>query len=188
MLYHVSPEAGLKTIRPHTSSHNKAYVYALRNLVAGLLFGVKHDDFDFIISTDENDIPIICECYPGALEKTFKGKSCSVYIVDESGFQDGLTSWEPELVCEREVEVITETIIEDVYQRLLEEEQKHMLKVSRYEFNDEYRGKIASHIVDRLIRFDVDLDSCTKRDIRFATYYRGIVQALIDIMNGHLLQ
>ncbi|MBQ8798669.1 MAG: hypothetical protein IJZ55_03775 [Lachnospiraceae bacterium] len=59
MLYHVSSKMGLKTIQPHVSTHKKAYVYAIENMVTGILFGAGHDDFDFIIATDENNRPII---------------------------------------------------------------------------------------------------------------------------------
>ena len=92
MLYHVSPKTGLKTIQPHVSTHKKAYVYAIENMVTGILFGAKQDDFDFIISTDESDTPIIYECYPDAFKKIYQGKSRSVYLVDEKDFQRGLTS------------------------------------------------------------------------------------------------
>lgn len=187
MLYHVSQKSGLKVLNPRVSTHKKAYVYAIENMVTGILFGAKQDDFDFIISTDDNDIPVIYECYPDAFRKIYQGKKCSAYEVCEDGFQRGMTSWSPELVCEKEVEVINELIIEDLYQRLVEEEQKGNLKVHRYENNDEYRSMITSHIVDRLIRFEIDLKKCMEQDSRFATYYKGIVQALGKIMDGHLL-
>ena len=188
MLYHVSPKTGLKTIQPHISAHKKAYVYAIENMVTGMLFGTKHDDFDFMIDTDENDIPIICECYPNALKNIFQGKSCSVYEVDDKGFQRGRTSWESELVSENEVEVRREIVIENLYEQLLKEEQNGKLKIFRYEFNDDYRKKVASHIIDRLFRFEIDMNNCMEKDVRFATYYKDMIQALIDIMDGHLLQ
>ena len=62
MLYHISKIAGLKILKPQVSTHKKAYVYAIENVVTGLLFGAPHDDFDFIIS-EENGIPVIMECY-----------------------------------------------------------------------------------------------------------------------------
>ena len=188
MLYHVSPKTGLKTIQPPISTHKKAYVYAIENMVTGILFGAKQDDFDFIISTDENDTPIIYECYPNAFKKIYQGKSCSVYAVDDKNFQRGLTSWDSEFVSEKEVEVMNEIVIEDLYQRLLEEEQNGNLKIFRYKFSDEYRKKIASHITDRFFRFEIDLSNCIEQDIRFATYYKDIIQALINIMDGHLLE
>ena len=187
MLYHVSPESGLKTIQPHTSTHKKAYVYAVENMVTGLLFGVKMDDFDFIISTDESGVPCVYECYPDAFRKVYQGKFCSVYTVDDSGFQRGMTSWSPELVCEKEVEVINELVIDDLYKQLLEEEQNGHLNIFRYTFSDEYRKKIASHILDRFFRFNIDLNKCIKKDVRFSTYYKNIVQALAGLMDGHLL-
>ena len=187
MLYHVSPSMGLKTLYPHVSTHKKAYVYAIENMVTGLLFGTKMDDFDFLISTDDHGIPTVYECYPGAFQQIYQGKSCSVYVVEDTGFQSGLTSWSEELVCDTEVAVQEEIIINDLYEKLSEEEQQGNLKVYRYEFNDEYRKKISSHIVDRLIRFDVNLNECLDQDSRFCTYYRGIVENLLTIMDGHLL-
>ncbi|MCM1039987.1 MAG: hypothetical protein NC434_11755 [Ruminococcus sp.] len=189
MLYHVSPQSDLKILQPHVSTHGTAYVYAIEDMVTGMLFGVKQDDFDFLISNDENTgIPIICECYPDAFRTVYQGQSCSVYQVAEEGFQRGKTSWDAELVCEKEVSVIKETVIDDLYERLLEEERMGHLMICRYEFRDEYRKKISSHIVDRLIRFEIDLDKCMEQDKRFALYYKDIIRGLQNIMDGHLLQ
>lgn len=188
MLYHVSPNAGLKTLYPHVSSHNKAYVYAVENLGTGLLFGVHHDDFDFCISTDENGLTTVYECYPDAFKNIYQGKCCSVYVVDDEGFQRGLTSWSAELVCDKEVAVQNEITIADLYERLIEEESLGNIKIYRYEFNDDYRKKISAHVVDRFIRFQIDLHNCLKWDIRFSTHYKGIVEGLLNLMDGHLLQ
>lgn len=187
MLYHVSDQAGLKTLVPHISTHGKAWVYAIDNLVTGLLFGAKQDDFDFIISTDEEDRPEVYECYPDAFQKIYDGKGCSVYEVEEEGFLRNMTSWNPELICETEVAVKNEIVIGDLYERLLKEETLGNLRIHRYEFSMEYRKRISAHIVDRLLRFDVDLTQCAEEDSRFATHYKRIIDALADIMDGHLL-
>jgi len=79
MLYHVSATPGLTVLTPRVSSHGKAYVYAIDNLVTGLLFGARHDDFDFLLDTDANGTPEIYECYPDAFRKVYQGKTCSVY-------------------------------------------------------------------------------------------------------------
>lgn len=188
MLYHVSQTSGLKTLQPHVSTHKKLYVYAVQNIITGLLFGAKQDDFDFIISTDDNDVPTIWECYPNALREIYGGKRCSVYEVDEKGFQRGVTSWSSELVCESKVEVINEIVVEDLYQRLSEEEQNGNIKICRYEFSDEYRKRISKHIVDRFIRFEIDLDKCMEWDEKFSMHYSGIIQELNRVTDGHLLQ
>ena len=121
MLYHVSEKPGLKVLRPHVSSHGRAYVYAVDDLVTGLLFGAGHDDFDLYLSNDAAGVPTVRECWPGAFQKVYQGKRCSVYEVDEAGFQRGVTSWDPELVHEGEVAVERETVVDDLYRRLLEE-------------------------------------------------------------------
>ncbi|MDO4317137.1 MAG: hypothetical protein Q4C48_02910 [Lachnospiraceae bacterium] len=188
MLYHVSEQAGLKTLVPHVSTHKKPYVYAIENAVTGLLFGVRQDDFDFQISTDKQGRPTVCECYPGALERRYRGKRCSVYMVDGADFQRGRTSWDSELVCESEVPVLCETVVNDIYERLLEEEAAGNITLCRYECNDRYRQRISKHIVDRLIRFEVDLPTCMETDGRFSEHYKGIVEALLSVMDGHLLK
>lgn len=188
MLYHVSAQPGLKVLKPHTSTHKKPYVYAIENIVTGLLFGAVQDDFDFIISTDEDGSPIVYECYPNALEKIYKGKGCSVYEVSEEGFKRGLTSWEDELVNVQEVRVVNEITVADLYDRLLEEEAKGSISIFRYAFSDAYRKRIASHIVDRMIRFEIDLDNILVQDRRFSDYYSGIVKSLKAVMDGHLLK
>lgn len=187
MLYHVSPVSGLTTLEPRVSTHGNAYVYAVENMVTGLLFGVKHDDFDFIISNNDKGTPIIYECYPDALKTVFQGKHCAVYLLADDGFQRNKTSWSAELVCENEVQVVDEIVIDDLYSRLLDEESNERLIIHRYEYCAEYRKIISKQIVDRLIRFEMDLNSITEIDSRFSKYYKAIVAELIQITDGHLL-
>lgn len=188
MLYHVSQKTGLKTLSPSASTHKKKYVYAIENMVTGLLFGAKQDDFDFLITTNEYQKPVVYECYPGAFSGIYQGKGCSVYEVDDPAFQRGMTSWEPELVCEHEVTVQREIVISDLYEKLLEEESAGNLEIRRYEYTDAYRKLISSHVVDRLIRFDIDLNTCAATDKRFSEYYGQIIEALSSVMDGHLLR
>lgn len=187
-LYHVSATAGLKVLRPYVSTHKMAYVYAIDNVVTGLLFGARQDDFDLMIFTDENSTPNVYECYPGAFQSVYQGKSCSIYELEDEGFQRGLTSWEPELVCGHEVEIKKEVAVADLYGRLLKEEENGAIVIYRYAFNDEYRKRISAHVIDRLIRFDVDLDNCMEQDERFSNHYGELIRALRSAMDGHLLK
>ena len=182
MLYHISKTSGLKILKPQASTHKKAYVYAIENMVTGLLFGAPHDDFDFIIA-EESGTPVITECYPDAFSSVFEGKSCSVYEVGEEGFMRGKTSWSPELVSECEVAVIRETRVEDLCSRLLGEEASGNLIIRRYENTAEYKNRISEHIVDRLVRFD----AVYTEDERLKKHYGKIIDALKCITDGHLL-
>lgn len=182
MLYHISKTAGLTILRPQVSSHQRAYVYAVDHLVTGLLFGAVHDDFDFIIS-EECGRPVLTECYPDAFRLCFKGKGCSVYEVSEEGFLRGVTSWEPELVNESEVAVSGETRVDDLYARLLAEEADGNLCIRRYEATPAFKRMIAEHIVDRLVRFD----AVYTESERLKSHYGAIIDALKDILDGHLL-
>lgn len=182
MLYHISKIAGLKILKPQVSTHKKAYVYAIENVVTGLLFGAPHGDFDFIIS-EENGIPVIMECYPDVFRLSFKGKKCSIYEISDEGFMRGVTSWSPEFVSENEVAVVREIAVNDLYSRLLDEESCGNLIIRRYEDAEDYKSIIAEHIVDRLVRFD----AVYTEDKKIKKYYGKIIDALKDIMDGHLL-
>lgn len=185
MLYHVSSTHGIKILKPQESTHGKKYVYAIKNMVTGLLFGVKKDDFDFIICTDDNGTPEVYECYPHAFELKYKHQSCSVYQLDEKGFLEGQTGWDAELVCESPVTVQKETIIPDIYQRLLAEIETGNLILHKYSDTMEYKSIISEHIVDRLIRFD--LLNRMESDERFHTYYDNIVKGLKELISGKYL-
>lgn len=186
MLYHVSHTPGITVLQPHISSHGKPYVYAIEDLVTGLLFGAKKDDFDFLLYSDEQGKPVLCECYPDAFRKKYGGQSCSVYEVEETGFLRGVTGWTPELVCECAVNVARETSVPDLYARLLEEERQGNLTVRRYSDDPDYRAMISRHIVDRLIRFDL-LEYFDCRDERGSLYFRSLIDGLKAVLDGHLL-
>lgn len=182
MLYHISKTAGMKTLKPHASTHKKAYVYAVENMVTGLLFGAPHDDFDFIIS-EENGRPVIMECYPNAFRMTFKGRTCSIYEISDEGFMRGMTSWSSELVSENEVPVTREIYVDDLYLRLLDEELNGKLVICRYEDAREYKRSVSEHIVDRLVRFDMVYTG----EERLIKRYGNLINALRSVMDGHLL-
>lgn len=185
MLFHVSPTPNLAALSPRVSAHGKAYVYAVDHLTTGLLFGAKHDDFDFRISINDDGTPELYECYPGTFRSVYEGKRCSIYELKDDGFQRGMTGWEPELVCESEVAVERETVIDDLHARLMQEAAEGRLILYLFADTPEYKRLISSHIVDRLIRFDAlrRLDT----DPRFQRHFRAIIEALNAIMDGHLL-
>lgn len=182
MLYHISATPGLSVLKPHVSTHNKAYVYAVENIVTGLLFGVRQDDFDFMIDCADG-MPTIAECYPNAFESLYGGKSCSVYEVAENGFMRGMTNWSAELVSENEVAVIREERVCDIRSRLLDEEAMGNLTIRRYEDTAQYRRVVSEHIVDRLIRFN----AVHTEDKRIKNHYGKLINALQSITDGHLL-
>lgn len=184
-LYHSSRIKGLKKLEPRISTHGSPYVYAVDNKTLSMLFGAKKDDFDMIVDM-QNDVPCVWECYPDALSCVYGGKSCSVYELDGEGFLRGVTGWEPELVCDREVKVLSELNVGDLYTELLHEEQAHRLKIFGYSHNAEYKRIIANHIVDRLIRFEL-LDKVGD-DLRFKRHFKDIVDALTVATDGSLLQ
>lgn len=185
MLYHVSPTPGITVLEPRVSSHGKAWVYATPSLVTGLLFGVRHDDFDLRISTLEDGRTEVCECYPGAFQRVYQGKSCTVYHVSEDGFLQGQTSWTAEWVCPDPVRVKDSEMVEDIHQRLMQEVEQGNMVLRLWSEDAAYKAMIAQHVVDRLIRFNA-LDVIRKDPIR-GPHFARLIAALEQAMNGDLL-
>ncbi len=155
MLFHTSSNKGIRILEPNKSTHGRSYVYALSSKVASMIFGVNHSDFDFIIDESSEGIPRISECYPGGFDEIFINKSCSVYAIKESGFQKGLTGWEPEYVSSRSTRVLDEDVIHNLHARLVKESQDGNLIIRQYSYNKEYIDMIRDHITDRLVRFNI---------------------------------
>lgn len=187
MLYHASNVPGLTVLEPRASTHGTPYVYALENFAQALVFGAKHDDFDFDISTVDGKL-VVSECYPGALERVYVGAGCSVYAVAEDGFERGRTGWDSELVSERPTEVVSETRVDDLLDALRENAEVELVE---YRDEPEYRRFVANHVVDRMIRFgvlDEGENGCyADRDERFAAHYKRIVDTLRTAISGELL-
>ncbi len=213
MLYHASDTPNLIVLEPRASAHSAygtPYVFALESFAQTLVFGARHDDFDFNISTVDGRL-VVSECYPGALESVYAGKSCSVYAVADDGFERGKTGWSSELVCPHEVKVASETRIDDLLTALRENDEVELVE---YCDEPEYKRFVANHVVDRMIRFGVldrapaksDADgsdaqgaptaACgdgpellcyADRDERFRTHYKRLVDALKQAISGELL-
>ncbi len=157
-VYHVSPVAGIKVLEPRVSTHGKAYVYGSTNLPFTLIFGSKKlkGDLDGPYGVFTNSgLPFIIEAYEGAIEKLFKGESCSIYELDPTDFESGKTGFGGEIVSEKPVKILKETRVEDIYELLLKYEKQGKIKIFRYSNDKEYQTYIRSHIKDRLMRYGI---------------------------------
>ena len=174
MLYHASKQAGIKELIPQVSTHGKEYVYALDHRITAILFGAPKDDFDIIL--DETDgKPVIFECYPNALRKIYSKKSCFVYGVDEEGFLLNKTGWEPELVCEHTVPVISEEKIENIYDEIMDSIHKGNCIFREYSTNEEYQKFLKDEISERIRCFGIT-DKQMNADPRFDLYFNRLLE------------
>ena len=152
MLYHASARPGLEALEPHVSTHDCAYVYAIRGRITAACFGAPKDDFDLLMD-EENGIPCLYECYPDALEKIYGGKSCSLYSVSDNGFLGGQTGWDAELVCDHAVPVIREERIEDLYAFLTDAEEHGECVIHQYSEDEQYQAMLRDELGERIRDF-----------------------------------
>lgn len=84
VLYHGSTIGNLRTITPHISTHNQAYVYATPYIGIAVAYLAKFDDFDISTGT-YNGKPYIVERYKNALKTIYK-KPGYIYTVEGTNF------------------------------------------------------------------------------------------------------
>ena len=63
MLYHASARPGLEVLEPHVSTHDCAYVYAIRGRITAACFGAPKDDFDLLMD-EETAFPACMNAIP----------------------------------------------------------------------------------------------------------------------------
>lgn len=149
-IYHVSKTENLKVLEPKVCSHSKAFVYASYNIETALLFGGSlWSDWDFIYKRNyETGDLTFSETYPGAFQKAFKGKTCVLYEVEDSGFKQGQTNMWDEIVSENPTTVLKETKITNLLEELNKLENEGKIKIEKYKEGKGYKEKVKKHILN----------------------------------------
>lgn len=173
MLYHASKTAGLNELKPCISTHGKPYVYAIRSKLMAILFGAPKDDFDLLMDAQNGKV-ILYECYPDALKTIYAGKSCSLYTVEETNFQEGMTGWDEEWVSSVPVAVREEKRIQDIYQQLMAEFQAGNCEIHFFEQSEEYLSFLRDELQERVDAFGIDQEY-RKKDRRFIQYHNQLL-------------
>ena len=171
--YHASQTRGLRVLLPSVSTHGKAYVYAIRNRLTALLFGAPKDDFDLLLD-EQNGVPVAFEAYPGALQRVYSGKGCSLYEVSEDSFLPDQTGWEPEWVSTRAVPVLREERVEDLYGELLRAASQGDCLLRRYSEEEAYRAFLKEELSERVLQFGLTKERMDA-DPRFQRYLNRIL-------------
>ena len=174
MLYHASQQSGIKELVPQMSTHGRKYVYAINNRTTAILFGASKDDFDILL--DEADgKPVIFECYPNALRKIYLKKTCYLYVLREEGFLSNQTEWEPELVCEHSVPVVSEEKIENIYNEIIASIHMDSCIFHAYSTDKEYQMFLKDELSERVRHFGIT-DEQIDADKRFELYFNSLLE------------
>ena len=174
MLYHASQQSGIKELVPHASTHGKKYVYAINNRLTAILFGVPKDDFDILL--DEVDgKPAIFECYPNALRKIYFEKTCYLYVLNEEGFLSNQTGWEPEMICEHSVPVVSEEKIKNIYNEIIDSICTSDCIFHEYSTDEKYQAFLKDELSERVMHFGIT-DEQMDTDPRFELYFNSLLE------------
>ena len=128
--YHCSPTAGLTILEPRKpdSFHKPKCVYMATLLPMALMYGVRN--FEYTYGYTQDGQIYYAEHFPNALELLYKGKNASLYQCAPDSVST--TKIPNEVVSSESVPVVSEVVIPDVYEALLEQERMGTLIIHRY--------------------------------------------------------
>ena len=128
--YHCSPIPGLTILEPRKpqSFDKPKSVYMTTSLPMALMYGVRNFEYTYGY-TREGQI-YYEEYFPNALEILYRGKRASLYLCAPE--EVSATRIPNEALSASAVSVISETVIEDVCEAMLEQERLGALVIHRY--------------------------------------------------------
>ena len=128
--YHCSPTPGLTILEPRKPQafEKPKSVYMTISLSMALMYGVRNFEYTYGY-TREGQI-YYEEYFPNALEVLYRGKRASLYLCAPDNVTT--TRIPNEALSATAVPVISETVIEDVCEALLEQERLGTLVIHRY--------------------------------------------------------
>lgn len=129
--YHCSPIEGLTNLTPGKPQNfeKPSYVYMTTSLPMALMYGVRN--FEYTYGYTKDGKIYYEEYFPNALRKLYSGRTASLYFCMPETIER--TEIPNEVVSQKVVSVIKETVIPDVYEALLEQERTGALVIRRYE-------------------------------------------------------
>ena len=128
--YHCSPTAGLTILRPGKPKtfDKPARVYMTTLLPMALMYSVRN--FEYTYGYTKDGQIYYEEYFANALETLYRGKSASLYLCVPAAVET--TQIPNEAVSTQDVPILSETIIPDAYEALLEQERLGTLVIRRY--------------------------------------------------------
>ena len=148
MYYHASSIGDIKELEPRISNHGMPFIYFSKkreNVLVYLSNAIekycKETDFQYdgiwqkwaAYGFNKDGRQRIEEYYPNALEKTYKGVSGYIYMVENIEETDFQTKIPDAATCSKAVKVSDVEFIPDAYEAILEAESKGLLTIIRYE-------------------------------------------------------
>ena len=162
--YHCSPTPGLTLLEPRkpVSFDKPARVYMTTLLPMALMYAVQNYEYTYGY-TKEGQI-YFSEYFPNALEILYQGKSASLYRCAPAATES--TRIPNETISREAVAVVEETVIDDVYEALLEQERLGALVIRRHH-------ELSQKMLDWILKAEADsIRNLPDQTGPMADYYR----------------
>ncbi len=136
MLYHGSPIGGLDILLPELSEHRTPLVYFATDPLVALLYAVKPVPKPFSYypyGFDENGHVVYSECFEDAFRILYQGQQGYLYECEKTTDMTQPTHIACAYVSSKPVKVRHVTFIPDLYEYYMQQSDKGMFSIRRFE-------------------------------------------------------
>lgn len=166
MYYHCSPRTGLTVLEPRKPEafDKPAKVYMTTLLPMALMYSIRNYEYSYGYTKDGQIY--FEEYFPNALEILYRGKCASLYLCNPISIST--TKIPNEVVSSEAVPIISETVIPDACEALLEQERLGSLVIRRY-------CELSQKTLDWICQVEADTiqkKNLLNRNDPMADYYR----------------
>jgi len=131
-IFHGSKKKNLSSLIPRESEKGEKFVYAVSEESFAAIF-INRPGGSLVASWGRlKGIPYFCERKKGVIDKNYKKKKGSIYVVDKNLFHKEKDLWKEEWVSKKKVSVLDEIKIFDLKKYLEELEKSGKFKLIYY--------------------------------------------------------
>ena len=155
IVYHGSPNGGIKEFKLDESTHRIKCLYAAENKVIAMLFMARdRGDLDTVIGMNDDGVPYIAERREGILKGLYNREGY-LYTIDGSTFHHEDYLWSPEVIStEPSLKPIDCTYYPNILEALKKEADKGNLEIYEYPNRPKNVPLDNSDLIDKYISFD----------------------------------
>ncbi len=155
IVYHGSPNGGIKEFKLDESTHRIKCLYAAENKVIAMLFMARgRGDLDTVIGMNDDGVPYIVERREGVLKELYSREGY-LYTIDGSTFRHEDYLWSPEVIStEPSLKPLDCTYYPNVLEALEDEARNGKLVIYEYPNRPKDVPLDNSDLIDKYIRFE----------------------------------
>lgn len=179
LLYHGSPVADLKELKPYLSEHGKPYIYFAENPLVALLYAVKPvpKPFSFYPYGFGNDGSIVySEYFENAFKILYDGQKGYLYECDSINNTEQPTQIKGVYTCKANVKVNRVTEINNLYEYYIDQEKSGLFKIKHFnDISEKEMNFVLDDMKNTAEQYNLKNDPCNPMSVFIKKHFPAVL-------------